>query len=124
MKTRRARREHAKLRFQIRPRLYHGEDIAIGPGKAELLEQIAGTGSLRKAAVAMEMSYMRAWTLVRTMNRCFKRPLVAAKRGGPEGGEAVVTETGKAVLAAYRRMEAQSLRSTRRALSELSKHLR
>jgi molybdate transport system regulatory protein len=124
MKTRRTQRKHSRLRFQIRPRLYHGGDIAIGPGKADLLEHIARTGSLRKAADAMEMSYMRAWTLVRTMNHCFKEPLVATKRGGAEGGEAHVTETGKAVLAAYRRMEAQSLRATKQALSELSKHLR
>lgn len=124
MKARRVQRKHARLQFQIRPRLYHGGDIAIGPGKADLLEHIAQTGCLRKAAAAMDMSYMRAWTLVRTMNRCFKQPLVTTKRGGAEGGEALVTETGKAVLAAYRRMEAQSLRSTKRALSELSKHLR
>ncbi len=124
MKTRRPQRKHSRLRFQIRPRLYHGGDIAIGPGKADLLGHIAQTGSLRKAAAAMEMSYMRAWTLVRTMNRCFKQPLVTTKRGGAEGGEAHVTETGKTVLAAYRRMEARSLRATKQALSELSKHLR
>jgi molybdate transport system regulatory protein len=124
MKARQTQRKRARLRFQIRPRLYRGGDIAIGPGKADLLGHIAQTGSLRKAAAAMEMSYMRAWMLVRTMNRCFKQPLVATKRGGAEGGEALLTETGQAVLAAYRHMEAQTLRSTKRALSELSKHLR
>lgn len=101
-----------------------GRDIALGPGKVDLLEYIARTGSLRKAAEAMEMSYMRAWTLVQTMNHCFKKPLVETKRGGAEGGAAVVTETGKAVLALYRRIEAQSLRATKSLHRELSEYLR
>ncbi len=82
------------------------------------------TGSLRKAAEAMEMSYMRAWTLVQTMNRCFKKPIVETKRGGAEGGAALVTEEGKAVLALYRRMEEQSVQATSSTQQALAKYLR
>src|SRR5208282_1597796 len=101
--------------FQIVPRIriVRGRDVALGPGKVELLEHIARTGSLRKAAAAMDMSYMRAWTLVQTMNRCFKKPVVVTKRGGVEGGAALLTEAGETVLKLYRRMEARSLRATR-----------
>ena len=90
----------------------------------ELLEHIAKTGSLRKAAAAMDMSYMRAWTLVQTMNRCFKEPLVVTQRGGADGGGAMVTETGKAAVSLYRRIETQSQRATRSLEKELSRHLR
>ena len=90
----------------------------------ELLEHIARTGSLRKAAAAMEMSYMRAWTLVQMMNRCFKKPVVIATRGGADGGHAAVTDTGRAVAALYRRIEARSLRAARPLQKELSRHLR
>ena len=107
-----------------RIRVVIGRDVALGPGKVDLLEHIARTGSLRKAAAAMEMSYMRAWTLVQTMNQCFKRPLVETKRGGAAGGTASVTETGRAVLNLYRRMETQSLKATRSLHGELSKHFR
>jgi molybdate transport system regulatory protein len=68
------------IRIVPRIRVVSGRDIALGPGKVELLEHIARTGSLRKAAAAMDMSYMRAWTLVKTMNRCFKKPVVVAAR--------------------------------------------
>jgi molybdate transport system regulatory protein len=51
------------------------------------------------------MSYKRAWLLVETMNRCFKRPLVEASKGGRAGGGAMLTELGEEVLARYRRME-------------------
>jgi molybdate transport system regulatory protein len=112
--------------YQILPRIriVRGRDVALGPGKVELLEHIAQTGSLRKAAAAMDMSYMRAWTLVQMMNHCFKKPLVLTKRGGADGGRATVTETGKAAVALYRRIEAESLRATHSLQKELSRHLR
>jgi molybdate transport system regulatory protein len=111
---------------QIFPRIrvVFGRNVALGPGKVELLEHIARTSCLRKAAAAMEMSYTRAWMLVQTMNHCFKKPVVVTKRGGAKGGTAVVTDEGKAVLALYRRMEAESLRAAHSARKELTKYLR
>src|SRR5208283_207408 len=112
--------------FQIVPRIriVRGRDVALGPGKVELLEHIAQTGSLRKAAAAMDMSYMRAWTLVQTMNHCFKNPLVIATRGGADGGHATVTEAGKVAVALYRRIETQSLRAARPLQKKLQRYLR
>lgn len=97
---------------QVRPRLRvgSGPDIALGPGKAELLDLVHQFGSITKAAGRMKMSYMRAWSLIRTMNRCFKEPLVVAKRGGSKGGGgAELTDTGIQALALYRRMDAKCL---------------
>ena len=89
-----------------RLRVFCGKAIAFGPGKADLLEALHGTGSITKAAGQLGMSYMRAWTLIRTMNRSFNEPLVVAIRGGTQGGGgADVTRTGREVLALYRRME-------------------
>ncbi|MFN7962766.1 MAG: LysR family transcriptional regulator [Thermoanaerobaculia bacterium] len=95
--------------LEIRPRLrvYRGEEIALGPGKAALLAAIGETGTLHAAASQLGMSYMRAWKLVRTMNRCFDPPLVVTRRGGPEHGRASLSPAGEAVLELYRRMEAQ-----------------
>jgi molybdate transport system regulatory protein len=78
--------------------------VAIGPGKADLLDAIATTGSISAAARAMRMSYRRAWLLVRTMNTCFAKPLVEAAKGGAEGGGARLTATGRRVLSRYRRL--------------------
>ena len=55
----------------------HRSEIALGPGKAELLEGIDELDSIA-AAGRMGMTYRRAWLLVETMNRCFREPLVAA----------------------------------------------
>ena len=111
---------------QIRPRLriLVGSHIALGPGKVELLEALRETGSITAAAKRMDMSYMRAWTLVRTMNRCFKEPLVSATHGGPRGGGgAGLTPAGLAALALYRRMDAQCLRATAPVWKQMQKLL-
>ena len=90
---------------KLRLRLLFGPEIAIGPGKVALLQAVRETGSISAAARRMNMSYRRAWLLVDTMNRCFRKPLVEASPGGKGGGGAKVTEFGVTVLAKYQTME-------------------
>jgi len=101
-----------------------GGRILLGPGKADLLDAIRRTGSIRLAARALGMSYMRAWELVRAMNAGFQRPLVATARGGSAHGGAALTETGERLLALYREMEAASLEAAAPAWRRLRRHLR
>lgn len=68
------------LKLQIRILLE--QNIAFGPGKADLLEAIERTGSISQAAKSMNMSYRRAWQLVDTMNQCFETALVETQTGG------------------------------------------
>jgi molybdate transport system regulatory protein len=103
--SRRGRSAGKKL-LRARLRLVLGDDIAIGPGKADLLNLIRDSGSIAAAGRAMGMSYKRAGLLVTTMNECFKTPLVEASRGGSDRGGASLTVAGEAVLAAYRRLAA------------------
>lgn len=91
----------ADSRLTSRVRLYRGEEIAFGPGKADLLAAIASQGSISAAARHMGMSYRRAWLLVDTMNRCFREPLVSSAAGGQHGGGAQLTALGAEVLARY-----------------------
>lgn len=92
----------AALRIAIR--MTCGEEIAFGPGKADLLEAIAREGSISAGARALGMSYRRAWTLVDVMNRCWDEPLVATVPGRAHGG-ATLTDLGRFVLARYRAMQ-------------------
>jgi molybdate transport system regulatory protein len=101
-----------------RLRVLYGSAIAIGPGKADLLDAIARTGSISAAGRAMRMSYRRAWLLVDTMNRCFRGPLVEASKGGPHGGGARLTPLGAEVLACYRALEASAAASLRPFLTD------
>ena len=86
-------------------RILLGDDIAMGPGKSDLLAAIDATGSISQAAKQLGMSYRRAWTLVDTMNRCFKEPLVTTATGGDHGGGARVTAFGRDVLQRFQSMQ-------------------
>jgi len=94
-------------RGETRPRLrlLVGAAVALGPGKARLLDAIDEAGSISGAARAMGMSYRRAWTLVEAMNRDFRDPLVETNAGGAGGGGAGVTAAGHEALRRYRAME-------------------
>ena len=92
-------------RLEPRIRILLGSSIAIGPGKAALLEAIGETGSIAAAGRRMGMSYRRAWVLTKTMNACFQKPLIVAAKGGIGGGGARLTAMGREVLALYRAME-------------------
>ena len=112
--------------FILRPRLRveRGKEIALGPGKVELLKHIATTGSIAEAAERMEMSYMRAWKLVKTMEACFRKPLVDAHRGGSARGGARLTKTGAEVLQLYCQMDAACVRATGRLWKRVRRYLR
>ena len=99
-------------RLKLKLQLYCGGEIAMGPGKADLLEAIAREGSISAAGRALGMSYRRAWLLVDTMNRCFEKPLVEAHPGGGKAAGAKLTAAGEAALAAYRSLSSQVERGT------------
>lgn len=119
------REKRSAPRNDVRPRIrvYHGEEIALGPGKVDLLEAIARAGTLAEAARRLGMSYMRAWKLLQTMNGCFREPLVDTARGGAGHGHATLTDTGRAALTLYRRMEEESRRAIEPAWRELAERL-
>ena len=109
-----------KVSVEPRIRLNHGRGFAFGPGKADLLENIALTGSISGAARAMKMSYMRAWSLVKSLDGDFAEPLVVKTRGGSARGGAILSATGRRVLGLYREMETASRAATRAAGERLN----
>ena len=97
--------ESAPRATQLRIRIVFGDEAMFGPGKADLLERISELGSIAAAGRAMTMSYKHAWQLVEEMNGVFREPLVDSTRGGSRGGGARLTDTGRRVLANYRKIE-------------------
>ena len=104
-----------KTRFRVQ--IKHA--VAIGPGKADVLQAIADTGSLAQAGRRLGMSYQRVWSLVAAMNGDFVEPLVVKQRGGAAGGGAQLTETGVRVLSIYRAIERDAQRAVARRLPQL-----
>ncbi|HMA14508.1 MAG: winged helix-turn-helix domain-containing protein [Bacteroidota bacterium] len=112
----------SRLRVVLEP------DVAIGPGKADILEGIKETGSIAAAGRRMGMSYKRAWSLVEAMNRDFAQPLVRTSKGGRTHGGTELTDTGAKVLALYRNMESRAeaaiaadMKALRKLLADIAK---
>ena len=99
--------------IKIKIQLYCGDEIAMGPGKADLLDAIISAGSISGAARAMGLSYRRAWLLVDTMNRCWQLPLVATVAGGSSDHGAQVTTLGLTVLSTYRSLQIKAAAASR-----------
>lgn len=86
-------------------RIVLSDKAYIGPGRADLLEGIAASGSISAAGKAMGMSYKRAWGLVQALNEGFGQSLVETARGGAGQGGAVLTPLGQEILNRYRAMQ-------------------
>ena len=95
----------------------------MGPGKAELIERIAQTGSISAAARAMGMSYRRAWQLVEALNRDFGKPVVLTAIGGQRGGGARVTAFGREIVALFRQMEDKASAAIARELRRFHRYI-
>lgn len=104
-------------------RVMTGETIAIGPGKVQLLEAMAQTGSITAAAKQLGMSYRRAWLLIAELNRALKAPAVASATGGQHGGGSQLTDTGRELIALYRGIEAQAQQACQHDIQKLLKLL-
>lgn len=106
-----------KLKIQI----FCGDEIAMGPGKADLLEAIDAHGSISAAGRSMGMSYRRTWLLVDTMNRCWREKLVETVAGGGKERGARLTTIGRQILNDYRAIENAAISA---AASEDFRHLK
>jgi molybdate transport system regulatory protein len=107
----------------LKIRISHRAAVAMGPGKADLIEAIDHCGSISAAAKHMGMSYRRAWELVDAMNHCFAQPLIATHPGGGKQGGAQVTELGFHILHCYRTLIAKTQSACEQELDEIARYL-
>jgi molybdate transport system regulatory protein len=75
--------------------------MILSQGRVDLLKHIEQTGSLNKAAKAMNLSYQKAWKLLEISNEATEKPLVETKIGGAKGGGTQLTDYGKQLILAY-----------------------
>ena len=114
----------ANITEGLRFRIVLSEGVALGPGKADLLQAIDETASLTAAAARFGMSYKRGWNLVRELNAAFAKPLVETEKGGSGGGGgARLTPLGRHVLERYRQMETDATRVIETGIDDLRRHL-
>ena len=64
----------SRLHYGMSLRLYF-EEKAFGPGMVMLLREVERTGSLQKAAKAMNMAYSKAWKMLKGQKKNGDLPL-------------------------------------------------
>jgi molybdate transport system regulatory protein len=74
--------------------------------RAELLDNIARTGSISGGAERMSLSYRRAWGKIKEIEHNLGMRLVQSEAGGPGGGRTSLTSEGEEILARYRAFRA------------------
>lgn len=103
----------------LKIRITIGKTVAMGPGKADLLDAIDASGSISAAAKQMNMSYRRAWELVDVMNKSFNQPVVISSPGGVNGGGAQLSEFGRSILKSYRDLVEKSAIAGQKELEQI-----
>jgi len=98
-----------------------GKERFFGPGRVELLQRIDETGSIRKAAADMGMSYKKAWAMVTALNQQVQRPLVVVKVGGEKGGGSVITAEARELIAYHAQLRERFLTFLEQEANDLKK---
>jgi molybdate transport repressor ModE-like protein len=79
---------------------------AFGQGSFKLLKGIEEKGTLKAVATDLNMSYRHAWGIIQEIEEKIGKPIIVTHRGGKIGGGGTeLTQTGKDLLQAYRRIE-------------------
>ena len=73
----------------------------FGDGPARLLRAVEETGSLRAAAMSMDMAYTKALKLMSHAESALGFPLTTRAAGGRSGGGSTLTPEGKEWLTRY-----------------------
>lgn len=79
----------------------------VGLERVALIEAVGELGSITAAAKRLGLSYKGAWDALQALNNLFDAPLVQAAPGGRTGGAARVTDRGRAVVEAFRRVQGE-----------------
>ena len=73
----------------------------FGEGPARLLRGVETTGSLRAAAMSMDMAYTKALKIIKNAENALGFPLTTRTTGGKTGGGSQLTPEGKEWLIRY-----------------------
>ena len=79
--------------------------LLVGRDRVAVLESVAHTGSITEAAKVLGISYKSAWDAVAAINNLMPRPALLTQTGGRRGGGAIVTDEGRRLIIAFRRLE-------------------
>lgn len=110
------------MQAQMKIWFVENEKKIFGEGPYRLLKYVEKHGSLRKAASEMNMSYSKAWSLIKLIEKELSIKLLDKSIGGHEGGGSTVTKEARMLMERYEefsRKMMQELESFNRKMADL-----
>jgi len=86
----------------------------FGDGRCSLLEAIGSSGSIKRGAERLGMSYKHAWDEVALMESRMGLKLLDRRAGGRGGGGVSLTRGARDLVAKYRRFERSAFDALKR----------
>jgi molybdate transport system regulatory protein len=88
--------------FELKYKIWIDKDGKVfGKGPLELLKGVQKTGSLSEAAKNMGMSYNKAYTLIKSIEKNLGYRLISSKSGGSSGGGSELTKEAECLVNTY-----------------------
>ena len=91
----------AIMDFAVKFVLSEGDNGFFGPGVRDLFLNIDSEKSVKAACEKMDLSYSKAWKMIRNVEKAMGSPAVERTHGGADGGSAKLTEAGRKLLGCY-----------------------
>ncbi len=88
------------MSFKVKSRIWIESDtgVFLGEGRVRLLKAIDHFGSISEAAKDLDISYKKAWKLVKSMNESSTKEMVIKTKGGTGGGKSVLTDYARETI--------------------------
>lgn len=98
------------MSYQVKYKLWIEADhkTFLGSGRIRLLKAVEELGSLNKAAKHLNISYKKAWDLIKSVNDTAHQPITITATGGSGGGGMKLTPYGKKMIAQYEELSTAS----------------
>lgn len=90
-----------EIRYDLRIKFFVGEEKCFGPGIAALLKGVQQHKSLSAAGRELNMSYSKAWTIIKKCEKAMDTKLLEMHTGGSNGGGADLTDDALYILEKY-----------------------
>lgn len=85
--------------------LVENGDGFFGPGVRDLLMNIDSEKSVKAASEKMQISYSKAWKIIRNVEKAMGKEAVIRVHGGTEGGSATLSDACRNLLKQYMEFE-------------------
>lgn len=98
----------SKKQFQVRSKVWVQDaegNVVFGLGRLRILEAIERHGSLRAAALELNMGYRAIWARIRATEERLGAPILEKKQGGRSGGGSCLTPIGEQLVRDFRTLQ-------------------